>query len=380
MSFILFYFIVISIGALAFYLLLKSRNLNIWITSYLKQFFKRKHSSGSIKHIYFCLADHYEPYVGKVKQDKAHARVSRWITEYRNIAKHHSDSYGRPPQHSYFYPEEEYDEWVINKLSEICKDNLGDLDIHLHHDDDTAENLEITLTKFKELLYEKHGLLRKNENNEIVYGFIHGNWALDNSRPDGKWCGVNNEIEVLLKTGCVFDMTMPSAPSDTQTSIINSLYFAKETGFCKSHNTGTLLEGGYWGEEGKELLMIQGPLTLNWSSRKLGILPRIESGELSNDSPPNVSRVDLWEKYSPRITCEDDHIFIKLHTHGVNDSNTDMFFNQNGFDDLWSMLEAKYKNNSKYKLHYVTAWEMFLKIKNLSLSNANKTVKNTGYG
>ena len=38
----------------------------------------------------------------------------------------------------------------------------------------------------------------------IVYGFMHGNWALDNSLPNGQ-CTVNNELDILRKTGCWSD-------------------------------------------------------------------------------------------------------------------------------------------------------------------------------
>ena len=203
--------IMLLIGLIGFWLLLKSRNMHIWILAYLSQRLSPARSVAGKKHIYFCLADHYEPYFKKVDQATARGLVDTWVSQYEAIASRHTDSFGKHPQHSYFYPEEEYDEYVLDKLKTLCEQGYGDVDIHLHHDNDTAENLAKTLNAFKELLHSKHGLLRKNEHGDIVYGFIHGNWALDNSRPDGRWCGVNNELDVLLETGCVYDMTMPSA-------------------------------------------------------------------------------------------------------------------------------------------------------------------------
>ena len=50
------------------------------------------------------------------------------------------------------------------------------------------------------------------ERSEVGYAFIHGNWSLCNSRPDGRYCGVNNELDVLRETGCYADFTLPSAP------------------------------------------------------------------------------------------------------------------------------------------------------------------------
>src|SRR5258707_498316 len=74
---------------------------------------------------------------------------------------------------------------------------------------------------------------------EEMYAFIHGNWALDNSRPDGRWCGINNELDVLRETGCFADFTLPSAPSPCQTSTINRIYYAvDDPKRPKSHDTG----------------------------------------------------------------------------------------------------------------------------------------------
>lgn len=354
---------------LSIYLLLRMRNMQIWILSYIKEFLfaKRSQFDGDL-HVYVCLADHFEPYYGAATQEQARKKVSDWVKNYKLIAKDYTDSDGHHPQHSYFYPEEEYDEVILNQISEICSAGFGDVDIHLHHDNDTAENLYKTLTNFKTLLHEKHNLLRRDDTGEIVYGFIHGNWALDNSRPDGKWCGINNELDVLVNTGCAYDMTMPSAPSDTQTTTINSIYLAREDGKSKSHDKGQQLETGMWKKE-NDLLMIQGPLSLNWKSRKFGLIPRIESSELSYDNPPSAYRAQLWEECNISVKGAENHIFIKLHTHGLEESNPVMFFENQGFKMLWSTLEKRFKYKPGYKLHYVTAWEMYQKIKSIATNN-----------
>ena len=356
---------------LVLFFVLKMRNMQIWILAYIKELiYQKKNNFNNDTHVYVCLADHFEPYYGSATQEQARKKVSDWVENYKAVSSKHTDSDGRHPQHSYFYPEEEYDEVILNQLSDICSSGLGDVEIHLHHDNDTAENLHKTLLKFKQLLYEKHNLLRKDESGEIVYGFIHGNWALDNSRPDGKWCGIDDELDVLINTGCVYDMTMPSAPSDTQTTTINSIYLAKEDGKCKSHNTGKRVEVGVWKEK-NDLLMIQGPLTLNWKSRKFGLIPRIESSELSFDNPPSEYRTQLWEKCRVAVSGAENHIFIKLHTHGLEESNPKMFFENGGFTTLWTALEKRFKNMPGYQLHYVTAWDMFEKIRSIAVTDNN---------
>ena len=67
------------------------------------------------------------------------------------------------------------------------------------------------MSRFIETLAGRHGLLRRHRG-KLAFGFIHGNWALDNARPDGRWCGLNNEITLLRDLGCYADFTLPAAP------------------------------------------------------------------------------------------------------------------------------------------------------------------------
>ncbi len=93
------------------------------------------------------------------------------------MAKGLEDSRGKPPQHSFFWPADEYDPIQVEEIAELCRQGFGDVEIHLHHDNDTAEGLRETLEEFKAELHNEHGLLRRNEAGELEYGFIHGNWC-----------------------------------------------------------------------------------------------------------------------------------------------------------------------------------------------------------
>jgi hypothetical protein len=320
------------------------------------------------RHVYFCFADHYEPYGGTQDRAMAHRRVDEWMRRYPEVASRHRDSDGRVPRHSFFYPAEEYDAELLDRLASLCREGFGDVEVHLHHDDDTADNLRRTLREFVDTLHGRHGLLRLDPaTGRPQWVFIHGNWALDNSRPDGRWCGVDNELDILAETGCVADMTMPSAPSDTQTRIINSLYFAHGHHGCrKSHDHGRpVVAGGRWAAP-NELLMVQGPLTLNFREGRLGLVPRIESAELSLDAPPTPHRVALWGRCGISVQGVEDHVFIKIHTHGATERSMQMLFEQGGFERLWTELERQYRDRPGCSLHYVSAWEMVCRIRELA--------------
>ncbi|MBK8323927.1 MAG: hypothetical protein IPL06_14610 [Betaproteobacteria bacterium] len=347
-------------GALAVTGLVRSRNMQVWIGTWVRWSWKRRSSRRPPRrHVYFCFADHYEPYGLGADRERAHARVARWVNEYPALAERHRDSFGNRPRHSYFYPAEEYDPELLDALAGLRDRGLGDVEVHLHHDNDTPENFRRTITGFARTLHDRHGfLVEEPGTGRLLYTFIHGNWALDNSRPDGRWCGIDNELAILAETGCVADMTMPSAPSDTQTSTINSIYFALGRAGCrKSHDKGRPVRVGDWSRPG-ELLMIQGPLTLNWKEGKWGVLPRIESGELSFDAPPSPHRIRLWGECAISIEGAEEHVFIKVHTHGATEKSMRMLFDQGGFDSLWTELERQYRVDADHTLRYVTAREM----------------------
>jgi hypothetical protein len=285
-------------------------------------------------------------------------KVLRWQREYPRLFDRFRDVDGRPPQHTFFFPQDEYRPEYLDALKPLCDAGYGDVDIHLHHDDDTAEALDAKLSEFRDVLFRRHGLLRRDPvTGEIVYGFIHGNWALCNSRPDGKLCGVDQELTVLLNTGCYADFTMPSAPSATQTRTINSIYYAHDKpGRCKSHDDGILARVGQ-SPPADHLLMIQGPLLPDWTRRKFGVVPRIENGDIHAGRPASLRRFPLWMKAGVHVAGRPDWRFIKLHTHGCKDGNIDEWLGQPmvAFHEeltVWRRLHPE------VRLHYVSAWEM----------------------
>jgi hypothetical protein len=354
-----------------FIFILCSRNLQYWLPGYLIQILSGRRNIKIYDKtiVYVCFADHYEPYGGGRDKHRAHEKVISWHEKYPMLASRHVDSYGYHPKHTFFYPIEEYDPEIIDKLGELERAGFAGVEVHYHHQDDTAEQLTTALRDYCRTLHQRHHLLRFDGDAMPAYCFIHGNWALDNSRPDGKWCGVDNELSVLVETGCRADFTLPSAPSDTQTQKINSIYAARGVeGKRKSHNTGRDIEVGQWLQPG-ELLLIQGPLALNWQRRKAGVLPKIENAEISFDCPPSPERVPLWMKYAPIVKGAEGHIFIKLHTHGAEDDTMNMLLG-GGFERLWDHLEKQIRDQPGLKLRYVTAWEMFCKIRELSANNS----------
>jgi hypothetical protein len=351
---------------------IRDRGLDQWIFEY----FRTRHlrfdpDPEKPCHLLLCIADHYEPNLDGADEAIAQARIQRWLDDYPKLFDPFRDADGKPPQHTFFYPIETYQPRHLDQLAELCKQGFGEVEVHLHHHNDTAENLRLRLLEAKQTFSEKHGLLSQHrETGETGYAFIHGDWALDNSRRDGRCCGVHNELSILRETGCFVDMTMPSAPSSTQTRQINSIYRAVgRPGKTKSHQTGVRLqlsspsppagEGLVQRGESTEnaLLLIQGPLLFDSSRKKLGLIPQIENACLQGNQAPSESRLKLWLRARVQVSSRPDWFFAKLHTHGANEKNMPVLLGE-PMVRFHQHLADRAKANPNFHVHYVTAREM----------------------
>jgi hypothetical protein len=350
-----------------------TRNTHYWLPAYFAGFPQRLRDKSvkGRKHIFLAICDHFEPLWNNADYERGLQRVRQWVTKYPLIAQKFRDADGKLPKYTFFFPEEEYRPEYLELLSDVCHREYGEVEIHLHHRDDEGEHLRSTILNFKEILFKKHGLLSKDKiTGQIGYGFIHGNWALDNSHPEGKFCGVNNELDVLRESGCFADFTMPSAPDATQTAKINSIYYAIDDPLkSKSHNHGLNAEKGINSREG--LLMVQGPLMLNWSDRKCGLLPRIENGALTYDQPVSPDRIKLWLDAHVHVKEMANCSFVKLYTHGCQEMNSDYLLGD-GLADLFSCFQRYVDIEKDCSVHYVSAREMVNIIKSIEDAKFNE--------
>lgn len=319
-------------------------------------------------HLFFCVADHFEPYrcdgQERTPDLTALKRVEEWTRTYPEVFGEFRDADGRPPQHTFFYPEEEYAPVVLDRLAELCGRGFGEVEIHLHHRNDSEAGLRDKLERFRDVLHRRHGLLGIDPKGSARFGFIHGNWALCNSRPDGDWCGVNEELRILRQAGCYADFTFPSAPSATQPRTVNAIYRATDRmGHSRGHDFGlpvAVRQAGVLSDPDtrNSLLLIQGPLALNWIRRKWGLLPRLENGEISGVNPPSEDRIRLWVRQYIHVQGRPEWVFVKVHTHGCVDVNQQVFLGQ-PMKKAHRFLNQNYNDGVSWCLHYVTAREMY---------------------
>lgn len=338
------------------------KHVLIWLGSYLVRRLHINFGDKSVPkeepiHVMFCVVDHFEPISDGSTRDEERTRMRDWMNRYPSLASRHCDSDGIPPQHTWFYPGENYDGEYLGDLAHLSQAGFGEIELHLHHGFDSGETLseKITssLTKFA-----SHGALVTHESPpRSRYAFIHGNMAFDNSRNDPSVCGVNNEITILRNTGCFADFSLPTAPCVSQVRMVNTVYYAiDDPTKPKSHDVGIEVEVGK--EPRGDLMIIPGPLGLDWQNRKWGLIPRIENAEIQVSSPPNLSRIRNWVRQHIHVKGRPEWVFVKVSCHGAEDRSRDCLLGGLA-DQMYADLETNYRDSPGYRLHYVTARELY---------------------
>lgn len=335
-----------------------------WLISYLSQHLKGEIGHNILDnieppiHFIISIANHFEPQVSALGLKCAVEAIEEWCKDLETIPMRDSD--GCPFKHTYYFPAEQYASALLAPLEAHCRKGFGEVEIHLHHGvdkPDNAHNLRRNLEEFRDKL-RSHGFLSYDKNDHSMrprYCFVHGNWALANSAR-GKFCGVDNEMEILAETGCYMDCTFPSAPNIAQLNKINSIY---ECGLPLSqpipHRGGKNLMVG--DREPIFPFLLQGPLLINWRCiKKAKYFPTIENGAIHDGRPPNIERFKLWASAHIHVKGRPNWIFIKLHTHSLQEdhANTTRGTVMNEF--LYD-LDKLFNDGIRYRLHFTTSRE-----------------------
>ena len=312
----------------------------------------------------FAFVDHFEPGNRNAPPEQQRSRVDAWVERYPGLASKHRDSDGICPQHTFFFPPHYDTHDHLKRIVGLCSQGYGEVEMHLHHDRQRPwPDDELSLEKKIEACiknFSKYDVFCLPDGRK-TYGFIHGDWALSNSRKDGAHCGINDELSVLQKTGCYADFTFPVC-NEAQPKYPNTLLYAQSNpDFPKGYNKwATAVKTGRIPEKG--LMLIQGVLGCRWKSRTHKFFPSIEQSNIDASDFPFPARIDYWVKKRICVGKNPNWIFIKIHTHGAREEDKEILFGEKAHH-MYSYLETKYSDNEKFFLHYVSAREMYNIIK-----------------
>lgn len=333
-----------------------------WLPAFGWQSISRHRPKGRV-HLLFALADHFEPAIdprdghARAPYLEQQRRMETWCREYPQAVEAWRDHDGNPFVHTYFYPAEQYDRFLIEELAEHCRSGWGEIEIHLHHGiaaPDTADNTRRVLLEFRDCLARRHGCLSYHNNSDRPqYAFVHGNFALANSA-GGKFCGVDSEMQVLADTGCYADMTLPAAPGHSaQIAKINSLYECSMPLDRRApHRKGTNLARGFSPQVFP--LIIQGPLVPYFTSFRRPL--SVENGSITRSNPLTLRRLQLWKKATITVEGRPDWLFVKLHCHSMDPTQTEAVRGAAMQQFLRELVQGAEERGET--IHFVTAREM----------------------
>lgn len=339
------------------------KNMHQWIvhdtlrTIWMKAFFRKP----SKTHLLFAFVDHFEPGNRKADPSRQIERVRAWTERYPEMAGRHRDADGVHPQHTFFFPPHYDTHDHLERIVDLCSRGFGEVEMHLHHDHqspwpDTETTLRNKLLDCIER-FSRHGVFCLPDGRKS-YGFIHGDWALANSRKGGAFCGVNNETALLKETGCFADFTFPVS-NESQPWLTNTFFYGNSfSDRPKSYACQPIPMAVGKPAPSERLLLMQGIIGLRWKSRKAAHKPSIEQSNVDASDSPTPGRVDYWVNKWVHVSGRPEWVFIKVHTHGAREEDRDVLLGE-GADRLFRYLEEAYDDGRRFVLHYVSAREMY---------------------
>jgi len=302
-------------------------------------------------HVIFTFVDHWEPGVGR----EAERLSEMWHSMYGEMARKHHDSDGKMPQHSWFcrYLERR----PLQIISRSVYEGLGEMDVHIHHGSSNDDGVDNTVAMGNALDYYL-AFLRKvgacysaEETPHTAFGFIHGMWALDNSRATAtgtQYCGVNRELDLLLSRGCFGDFTFP-AWGTMQPTVYSRIYASADGPEPKSYDYSwnqRFLGAGLGRFRQNELLIFEGP----------GTATNIDQNEL-----PTIYRMNDWVAADVHLPGRENWTFVKVYTHSAQaiQSGAQGVSSMMGeaADQFFHDIERRYDDGVNSFLHYASARE-----------------------
>lgn len=324
------------------------------------------------KHVMFAYVDHFEP----ARDGESFVRM--WVDDYIAMASKHVDADGRHPIHTYFLLSPAMSgtdiHWTLTTLNEVTYKGYGEVEYHLHHgieDERLRTEAEAAAeVVFKTYLskqdFTAHGAWVTAEvAPQCTFAFIHGMWALDNSRlndwsnpsdPHRQYCGVNQELTLLKNLGTYADFTFmawgPMSPL-----VADSIFYVRDDSEPASYKNPDNVRMVQVGQPPfGDLMIVEGPNT----NADIGVCEQY-------NNPATLVRMDGWVGHNVCVLDQDDWVFVKVHTHGVNLDLTHQptWDAQFGpvMDQFYADIEAKYNDGVNWKLHYVSSREMYNIIK-----------------
>jgi hypothetical protein len=324
-----------------------SRKQYVFIADYLRWTLTPAPETRGPVHVLLLFADHFEP-------SRQLTTTRDWLERYESVVARHRDAYGRPPQHTWFYPAEQYEPAILSALGTAVRSGFGEVEYHFHHDFDTAESLrprlQAGLDRFAEFGFNR------TIDGRTRFAFAHGNFGLDNSNGPF-YCGVSNELSLLRDLGAFADFTFPSIYMSSQPPVVNRIFAARDDARPKSYDRPLPLSALHTGEA--DLMIFEGPLVFAPTLNPRRLFLELDDADIHQGMPAADNRINRWLRANVHVEGRPEWVFIKLFAHGAGSPEDIEAVTGPEFDQMLTAFEQQYNDGKRYVLHYVTAREAY---------------------
>ncbi len=270
------------------------------------------------------------------------------LKAFASLATEHIDSDGRKFQLTLACPGRNPDSATLNILTEYCRRGLGEIGYLITWDYSSEASMRDELKKALRR-FNSHGWM-KTVGSEVRFAVVRERSSGERGEAD-----LRRQASVLSDLGCYADMSFPGARRSRPQSRVNTMFMVSSAD-SEPYNESDELRAGRLGKGG--LLVIEGPFLIDWTDWRFTIRPYVEEGHLSQEAPPDPGRVDSWIRANVHVIGQPNWIFVKLMIDGLSDAASAQSL-RHSLDQSLMYLEEVCNDDELYRLHYVTAREMY---------------------
>jgi hypothetical protein len=319
----------------------------IWMGDFVRWAFTPAPEVNGPRHLLVFYTDHFEPSTNA-------GRMQRWEAEFPALAQQYRDANGRPHQHTWFYPAEQPIDSNMLGLQRLAAGGFGEVEVHYHHGGDNYQSMEQKL-RDGVAYFQRFGFARTIDG-QTAWGFIHGNFALDNGRYSDSNCGVDEELKLLRETGAYADFSFPAIWNQSQPRFVNVIYEAQDDPGPKSYDRMFPFQA----KPSERLPIFTGPLTAYFALDPLRAFYKVEDANIQPSQPMTPQRVDEWVRANIHVPGRPEWVFVKLWGHaGSSDEETADNLPGGTFELALQHLQQQYNDGERWVLHYVSAREAY---------------------
>jgi hypothetical protein len=159
----------------------------------------------------------------------------------------------------------------------------------------------------------------------------------------------------LREAGCYAEFAAPALRSREETLPLPRIYYRSGDALPRSRRVRSDRDAR--GPSDEELLTIEQPLSLDWTRRRMGLLPALERGWISEDEPLSPQRLRLWIDCKISLEGRPNWLFLALPLQ-PSAGHRAAPRKGNRLREFQEMIAAAAETDRTVRFHYVTAREL----------------------